>query len=405
MGFARIRSDSDGRLTAIWESQPEPGAWRLSYYNGTFSPEVATRFEWHAQTAAAQLGCQLDGKAAMAYWLDLIKSDLPKSHRRRLIGGDQLESIEILDVCHLSAEYCGKCEGDEIRAARQDHPVNVDAGADSLGRPRRSAVQGGVQEGSNAADILDRDAYAGRFKFYGSHHASSGMASCQSGAKDTSKLIELAAEFRRGSELFRSLRLQPRAELYAEVGRGEWGIWRLRPQTSETEPAWVTFSLLASRAIEELGIAPMAAPHLLEFDPRWREQCRAMRVDDSVTIPAGLEAVDPCTRAWLHFLRRESLQIESPIFQVHSAGGSFPDVCEASAIQCERSARERIQANLESAQPIDGANGVGLREGTVDSAIPAVEIAPVHASVRQHQGLTLNRRWGVRRAKRTSSPL
>jgi hypothetical protein len=32
-GFAELRKDSDGRLTAIWESQPEPGVWRLSYYN------------------------------------------------------------------------------------------------------------------------------------------------------------------------------------------------------------------------------------------------------------------------------------------------------------------------------------------------------------------------------------
>lgn len=170
---------------------------------------------------------------------------------------------------------------------------------------------------------------------------------------DTSKLIELAARFRRDSELFRSLRLQPRAEFYAEEGREEWGIWRLRPQTPETASGWVTFSLLAALAIEELGIRPVPAPKPLEFDPKWRErlarsQEEASRhgriVDYSNTIPDGLDAVDPCVRAWLHFLRRESIKNNN------CAVRTFPDGWEASAVQLERSARERIQAELQLTQ-------------------------------------------------------
>ncbi len=71
-----------------------------------------------------------------------------------------------------------------------------------------------------------------------------------------------------------------------------------------------------------------------------------MVINDPEAVPAGLSEVDPCTRAWLHFLRRESLSNESRLFQDRSSGGSFPDIWEASATQCERSARERIQAEL-----------------------------------------------------------
>jgi hypothetical protein len=74
-------------------------------------------------------------------------------------------------------------------------------------------------------------------------------------------------------------------------------------------------------------------------------------------VPAGLDVVDACTRAWLHFLRRECLRNESLMFKVRSAGGSFPDVWEASAVQCERSAQEGIQTQL---NPDHGTAALGL---------------------------------------------
>lgn len=161
-----------------------------------------------------------------------------------------------------------------------------------------------------------------------------------------SKLLTLAARFRRGSRLFQSLGLQPRATFIAVAGRERWGIWRLGPRTPETESAWVSFSLLASLAIEELGIPPMPAPEAEQFDPNWPEQCNRMRSDPTETVPAGLDEVDPCARAWLHFLWRECLDSNSSAFERKQDGGFFGEVWEASAIQCERSAQERIQARL-----------------------------------------------------------
>ena len=127
---------------------------------------------------------------------------------------------------------------------------------------------------------------------------------------------------------------------------------------NQTEPVWVTFSLLAALAIQELGIPPLPAPAALEHDPAWREQCQLIGGNDPEAVPFGLSEVDSCTRAWLHFLRRESLSNESRVFQRRPSGGSFPDVWEASAAQCERSARERIQVGLVAEAPSTAVPGV-----------------------------------------------
>jgi len=92
---------------------------------------VAARFKWHAESAAARLRFAGSAEDAVSFWLDKIKLAAPESHiRRRLIdidGSDQLFSVEILDICGLSADYCRKCEADETRARSraQAHPPDV----------------------------------------------------------------------------------------------------------------------------------------------------------------------------------------------------------------------------------------------------------------------------------------
>ena len=129
--FAKLREECAinpplvpaGQLSAIWESQPEPGSWRLNYRSGNDGLGIAQRFRWHAASGAARLGFQGDVDAGVAYWLDNLKIDAPNSHLRRLKGGGSLEVIEILDICGLSADYCRKCEADETRMGRnsRDH--------------------------------------------------------------------------------------------------------------------------------------------------------------------------------------------------------------------------------------------------------------------------------------------
>jgi hypothetical protein len=133
IGFLQLRQECAinppsapaGRLTAIWTAQPPPGEWELSYWEGVDGYGVTKRFEWHAQSAAARLGFGETGQKAVWFWLDRVRSDAPESHLRpHLIEGSdgdgQMFSVEILDICGLSAEYCRKCEADENRAAFQN---------------------------------------------------------------------------------------------------------------------------------------------------------------------------------------------------------------------------------------------------------------------------------------------
>lgn len=128
LGFMQLQSDCAidppvkpaGRLTAIWTSHPEPAGWRLDHWGGKDGNGVKRRFEWHAQSAAARLRFVGGGDAAVSYWLDQLKQDAPDSHIRKQFiaseGADHLYSVEILDICGLSAEYCRKCEAEEIRS-------------------------------------------------------------------------------------------------------------------------------------------------------------------------------------------------------------------------------------------------------------------------------------------------
>jgi hypothetical protein len=128
LGFMQLRADcainppilTAGRLTAIWTAQPAPGRWLLNHWNKKDGNGVRERFKWHAQSAAARLYFAGDGDDAVSFWLDQIKRDAPESHvRRQLIeaeGPDEVYSVEVLDICGLSADYCRKCEVEEIRS-------------------------------------------------------------------------------------------------------------------------------------------------------------------------------------------------------------------------------------------------------------------------------------------------
>ena len=87
LGFVKLREDCAinpplspaGHLTAIWISEREP-EWRLDYWNGSDGSGVGQRFKWHAESAAARLGCADRDEAALAFWLDAVRRDAPKSH-------------------------------------------------------------------------------------------------------------------------------------------------------------------------------------------------------------------------------------------------------------------------------------------------------------------------------------
>ncbi len=119
-GFMRIRQDCAidpplkpaGALTAIWSAISAPECWSLNLAFGTDGAGVKKRFEWHAQSASARLGCSDVGYGALAFWLDRVARDAPDPYR----GINSEAKREVYDICGLSAEYCRKCEADEFIA-------------------------------------------------------------------------------------------------------------------------------------------------------------------------------------------------------------------------------------------------------------------------------------------------
>lgn len=159
-----------------------------------------------------------------------------------------------------------------------------------------------------------------------------------------------------------------RVDWFVYVGCEDQGLWSWHPDGSGTEMARATFGLIAARAIKKLGIAPRPIPKSSEYFPAWRlygetkEEffCKADRhtdLTDAVLLGlgvAGREAFDPCSRAWIEILRKNS-----PAFQCSenedmtikgqnfpSLSGTITNVCEASAAYCLQLERDEIRAEL-----------------------------------------------------------
>jgi hypothetical protein len=101
-------------------------------------------------------------------------------------------------------------------------------------------------------------------------------------------LLEMANRFRGAGKDYQSTVIRLRAEFISIPGRESWGIWKLRPNTKESEPARERFELMATLAVQEFHIAPISPPQAHEFDPNWSEEARPfLAPDGSEPIPSG----------------------------------------------------------------------------------------------------------------------
>ena len=126
-GFMQLRADCAidpplnpaGRLTAIWTAEREK-KWRLNFHKGKDGNGVIQRFTWAVESAAARLGFAGNGGEGVSFWLDRIKRDAPAAYLQTFNRSngetEEVYSIEVLDICGLSADYCRKCQADEIRS-------------------------------------------------------------------------------------------------------------------------------------------------------------------------------------------------------------------------------------------------------------------------------------------------
>jgi len=166
--------------------------------------------------------------------------------------------------------------------------------------------------------------------------------------------------------------LQLSAYWHAYVGNEAYGVWILYPDDRASDQIRARFTLFAARAIEMAGIRPISLPEPLQHCPQWKDYCRAEEAaalltgnerDFAAAVPFGLanvdrDAVDPCTRAWLEELRRES---RSPIIKGRSRIGDtecetlglrIEDLCGESAAYCRRRVREDIRDRLEGTKSL-----------------------------------------------------
>jgi hypothetical protein len=174
-------------------------------------------------------------------------------------------------------------------------------------------------------------------------------------------LVEELKKIRHGAEPLR-------AQWHAYVGSEDYGIWFFRFDGLGTEELRAAFSLIAARAIEKLGILPIPIPQPSQNFPDWRLDCQLVEemalaegkpIDLGDAVPFGLgvvdrDAVDPCSRAWLELLRRESTAFRpsgsGPIInkgrQSKFLSGAISDVCGASAVYFMQRARDEIGTQL-----------------------------------------------------------
>jgi hypothetical protein len=322
--FLLLHEEDSNRLAAHWNSVPCTAAGDHWYLDGGGSESVRRRFQTLAESAAIELG-HSEEASALFFWLDLLRKGSPYYNGGGISQGPMVDGEENISefghvafVCAASSEFCTKCETRAVLRSRAAKDARAPATSASCIEPK-----------------------------LGSELPIPHVTTVGGTALDATKLLQLGESFRKAGEQFKLASGRLRAEFITLPNREAWGIWKLRPNTKETESAREKFGFVSTLALQDFGIAPIPAPQAHEFNPNWSEEARPfVGLDGSEPTPSGLNEVDPCTRAWLHFLRIEAEKNDSLAFKVWDGGLTIPNVWEASAVQCERSAREQIETRL-----------------------------------------------------------
>jgi hypothetical protein len=141
LGFEKLAGSERGDKTnrSLCASHPGPRGEALVLSQST--KIVRSEFEWRARQSAVRSGCQPD-RNGLNFWLDLLRQESPryKSWEGKRIGRQfevnpegaaqvvlkerSEDSGTIEFVCRASAEYCEKCEIEEMeqRARRETAP-------------------------------------------------------------------------------------------------------------------------------------------------------------------------------------------------------------------------------------------------------------------------------------------
>jgi hypothetical protein len=139
----QLQNRNKAGLHAVWRPDPGDGD---PWYLGGGPDDIRTMFEWLAERAAVRLA-QPGGRNAVFFWLDLLKRESP--HYRpvnssHVVKGKETswESGTIQLVCMASAEYCIKCETDELERKRRSRKKKAFVGHRSNERPAALTPEG-----------------------------------------------------------------------------------------------------------------------------------------------------------------------------------------------------------------------------------------------------------------------
>lgn len=134
-----------GRLKAVWNSFVEP-RWTFEYLGGKAEWELLNDSSGTLKKRQRCYASQAVERMPSGFGSDQISRDAPEAY----VGFNHPQMKEIYDVCRLSAEYCTKCEADEIRHRLASVETDL-SGANSPDDGRSSA-----EETSDEQAILER---------------------------------------------------------------------------------------------------------------------------------------------------------------------------------------------------------------------------------------------------------
>lgn len=154
-----------GRLSAVWNRKPKPGNWWLNEHGTSNDSGVKQRFVSHAWAGARLLGFRGSRDKALAFWLNRVRLSLRnaqhgylstmhggRGHKQRQEFVLTEESIEILDICLMSADYCLICRSEATVADAKSEPVTPEAGDPLIRNSKRESPPTTVNPEANAVE-------------------------------------------------------------------------------------------------------------------------------------------------------------------------------------------------------------------------------------------------------------
>ena len=174
--FRRLQKDDGNGLAAHWNAVPCTPAGDHWYLDGGGNESVRKKFQTLAESAAVELG-HSEEASALFFWLDLLKKESPYYasgiSQGPIVDGkeDISEFGQVAFVCAASSEFCKKCETRAVLRRRAAKDASATTKSANWNEPK-----------------------------LGSESPIPHVTTLGGAAADTTKLLQLAENFRKAQE-------------------------------------------------------------------------------------------------------------------------------------------------------------------------------------------------------------